>query len=117
MLAVRFAVQNSRSPEQVVENLASFIDHLHRYRLEEILPEQLAVLSAKDAGDIRTWAHTLRKGVHDRYCLTAAGQLWFDEICETYFIAEKRLDELAESGGHGAPGQHQAQGGQPIGLH
>ena len=111
MLAVRFAVQNSHTPEQVVENLASFIDHLHRYRLEEILPEQLAALSAKDAGDIRVWAHTLRKGVHDRYCLTAAGQLWFDEIREAYFTAERRLDELTRPGeqvrpAHAQPAAH-----------
>jgi hypothetical protein len=94
MLAIRFAVQNAKSEEQVVETLAAFIDHLHRYRIGSILPEQLASLSALDAGDVRAWAERLRKQVHDGYCLTAAGQLWYDEIREAYFAACRRLDDL-----------------------
>lgn len=95
MFAVRFALQNAFTTEQVLSHLGSFIDHLHRYRIEEILPEQLARLSARDADDVHAWAQSLRKGVHDRYCLTAAGRLWFEEICDTYFAADRRLDELA----------------------
>jgi hypothetical protein len=95
MLAVRFAVQNAPTEEKVLHSLTSFLDHLHRYRMEEILPQQLARLSARNVDDVRAWAQTLRAGVHDRYCLTAAGQLWFDEVCEIYFAAQRRLDELS----------------------
>lgn len=95
MFAVRFAFQNAPTEEKILHSLTSFLDHLYRYRMEEILPQQLAHLSARSVDDVRAWAQELRKGVHDRYCLTAAGQLWFDEVCETYFAAEKRLDELS----------------------
>jgi hypothetical protein len=94
MLAVKSAVRNAKTEARVLYELVTFIDHLKRYRMQEILPEQLANLSADDAEDVRAWARRLRKRVHDRYCLTAAGQLWFDEICETYFAAAERLDEF-----------------------
>jgi hypothetical protein len=108
MLAIRFAVQNAFTPTQVVQNLAAFVDHLRRYRIEAILPERLANLSARDADDIRNWAQRLRENPHDRYCLTAAGQLWFEEIREAYSAACRRLDDL-EAGGAGSFGETKSQ--------
>ena len=97
MLAIRFAVQNASTPDQLVENLQTFVEHLHRYRIEEILPEGMAGISANDVEDVHAWAHRLSGSVHDGYCLTAAGQLWFEEIRDAYFAASRRLRELDEA--------------------
>jgi hypothetical protein len=94
MLAIRFAVQHASTADKVIENLCTFIEHLHRYRIEAILPADLIGISAKNPDDVRAWARRLQQEMHDRYCLTAAGELWFEEIRDAYAAAARRLDEL-----------------------
>jgi hypothetical protein len=81
--------------EQVIRRLSSLLAYLRSCRIQSVLPDRYARLTAGSAAEIRAWAFKLAAGGKDDYHLSAAGRCWLAEIRDAFGAAARRLDEIS----------------------
>jgi hypothetical protein len=95
MLPLKYAVDDAPTEEQVIRRLSSLLDYLRSCRIQSILPDRYAGLTARNVDEIRAWAFKLTAGSTDCDRLSAAGRCWFAEIRDAFNAAARRLDEIS----------------------
>ena len=100
MLPLKYAVENAPTEDDVVRRLSALLAHLRACRVESILPQRYASLTAGNTAEIRAWAFKLAAGDKEIHCLSAAGRYWFGEIQDAFAAGARRLDELSAAKVH-----------------
>ena len=95
MHPVKYAVHNASTPDEMLERLSSFLQYLHALDIASVLPRCFDGLSARNAEEVRAWSAKLAQRSTQTEILTAAGDLWLNDVRDAFAAAVERLDELA----------------------
>jgi|SRR4051812_24753991 hypothetical protein len=95
MLPLKYALDDAPTEDQVIRRLSSLLDYLRSCRIQLVLPDRYAGLTARSTDEIRAWAFKLSAGGNDCDCLSAAGRCWLGEIRDAFTAAAHRLDEIS----------------------
>jgi len=88
-------MDSAPNEEQVIRRLSALLEYLRSCRIQSVLPDRYAGLTARSTDEIRAWAFKLTAGGRDCDVLSAAGRCWLAEIRDAFSAAARRLDELS----------------------
>ena len=90
----RYRIRYAQDANEALTELGKFVNYVRTGPVNNLLPNALHNISARDAGEVAEWRERIGRVRRDMAPMGATSRFWVDLLDEVFKGARQRLDEL-----------------------